>query len=323
MSNHTGNVADLDLTVHRRQILADGVLLLELRAPQGTQLPPWQPGAHIDLVLDDDLVRQYSLCGDPGDRQTWQIAVLREAEGRGGSCFIHDKLAEGDVVRVRGPRNHFTLLPSPRYLFIGGGIGITPLIPMMAAATAAGADWHLTYGGRSRASMAFLDTLTETYGERVTIHPQDTSGLIDLEGLLGTPAADTLVYSCGPGPLLDAVAERCATWPAGSLHIERFAAVGLSKPVWEGPFEVEIAGSGRVFTVPPEKSVLEVLRTGGIDVDYSCSEGTCGSCEVAVVDGLVDHRDAVLSPEERAEGKLMMICVSRAACPRLVLDVDA
>jgi ferredoxin-NADP reductase len=312
---------DLDLVVRCKRDAAEGVVVLDLSAADGAPLPTWEPGAHVDLHLGTDLVRQYSLCGDPADRSTWRVAVLREADGRGGSRFVHDDLAEGSTVRVRGPRNHFPFKEAARYLFIGGGIGVTPLIPMIGAAVAADADWSLTYGGRTRDSMAFVGQLSESYGDRVSVWPQDTHGLLDLPTLLGTPQPDTHVYCCGPEPLLDAVEAMCASWPAGTLHVERFAPRDVGAPLVEGPFEVEIVSSGHLLTVSPGQTVLEVLQNDGLFVDSSCEEGTCGSCEVSVVDGAIDHRDSVLTAEERDEGKLMMVCVSRAACPRLVLDL--
>jgi ferredoxin-NADP reductase len=197
---------EADLVVSRRVQEADGVISLTLRHPDGTPLPVWEPGAHIDLLLFHGLIRQYSLCGDPADRSGWQIAVLREPPGigRGGSEQIHATVAEGSTVRVRGPRNHFALRPAPRDLFVAGGIGITPVLPMVAAAEASGAQWSLLYGGRSRSSMAFLDRLSALDGGRgrVVTAPQDETGLLDLAAYLAAPAADALVYCCGPGPLL-------------------------------------------------------------------------------------------------------------------------
>jgi ferredoxin-NADP reductase len=297
------------------------VVVLDLADPSGADLPEWSPGAHVDLRLPGEVTRQYSLCGDPADRTTWRIGVLREAQGRGGSQHVHEALHEGAEVDVRGPRNHFELVPSPRYLFIAGGIGITPLLPMLAAAEAAGAEWELHYGGRSRRSMAFLEALEEATGTRVTLHPQDEVGLIDLDRLLGTPRPDTRVYCCGPEPLLQAVERHCADWPAGSLHLERFAPKAVGEPVLTGSFEVELATSGLSLTVPPEKSVLQVVEEAGIAVLSSCQEGTCGTCETPVLDGAVDHRDSLLTPAEQAANDTMFICVSRAACPRLVLEL--
>ncbi len=246
--------------------------------------------------------------------------MLREDNGRGGSAYVHSKLTEGALVRARGPRNHFPLVPADRYLFIAGGIGITPLLPMIAAADAAGTPWHLTYGGRSRASMAFLAGLTGRYPGRVDVRPQDEPGLPDLDSLPGVPQPGTLVYCCGPEPLLAAAEERCAVWPAGSLHVERFA----PRPDSGAPrssFEVELAVSGLTLTVPADCSILRAAEAAGVQVLSSCTEGTCGTCETAVLAGIPDHRDTVLSPGERAACDVMMICVSRSRSPKLVLDL--
>ncbi|SDN35229.1 Ferredoxin-NADP reductase [Streptomyces sp. cf386] len=310
------DVYEAELVVDRREFAADGVLALILRHPLGEQLPGWEPGAHIDVVLGPELERQYSLCGDPADRTQWRIAVLREPDGRGGSAHVHEQLGQGDKVRVRGPRNHFRLEPAPRYRFIAGGIGITPILPMLAAAEAAGAEWTLLYGGRTRRSMAFTEELGR-HGGRVTVAPQDESGLLDLASALDDVPDGTLVYCCGPGPLLDAVEERC---PSGVLHIERFQA--KEQPVGEdGEFEVELARSGLTLTVTPGVSLLDTVRAAGVEVLYSCTEGTCGTCETDVLDGTPDHRDSVLTPEEQESGETMMICVSRCRGQRLVLDL--
>jgi len=317
----THDEVDLNLMVHRRRIGAEGVVVLELRDPSGADLPAWSPGAHVDLELPGGLTRQYSLCGDPADRTTWRIAVLREPEGRGGSELVHEKLHDGELIDVRGPRNHFELVPSPRYVFVAGGIGITPILAMITAAERTGADWELHYGGRSRRSMAFLESLEEVTGDKATLHPQDEVGLIDLGRILGDPRPDTLVYCCGPEPLLNAVEQRCSAWPNGTLHMERFAPKDVGAPVLTGAFEVELATSGLTLMVPPEKSILDVVEDSGVAVLASCQEGTCGTCETAVLDGQVDHRDSVLTPDEQAANDIMFICVSRAACPRLVLDL--
>jgi ferredoxin-NADP reductase len=307
---------EAELVVERRESAADGVLALTLRHPLGEQLPAWEPGAHIDVLLGPGLERQYSLCGDPADRARWRIAVLREPVGRGGSAHVHEQVIQGDKVRVRGPRNHFALRPAPRYLFIAGGIGITPILPMLAAAEAEGAQWSLLYGGRTRNSMAFTEELSR-YGDRVTVAPQDETGLLDLPSVLDGVPEGTLVYCCGPGPLLDAVEQRC---PAGLLHVERFA----PKEQEEGEnteFEVELAQTGTTVTVPADVSVLDAVRASGVEVLFSCTEGTCGTCETDVLDGTPDHRDSVLTDAERESGETMMICVSRCRGKRLVLDL--
>jgi ferredoxin-NADP reductase len=317
----THDEVDLHLQVAARRTGAEGVVVLELRDPSGADLPAWSPGAHIDLKLREGLVRQYSLCGDPNDRSVWRIGVLREPQGRGGSEHVHEALVEGVEVDVRGPRNNFELVDSPKYLFVAGGIGITPILPMLTAAEAAGADWELHYGGRSRRSMAFLEALEDATGNQVTLHPQDEVGLIDLPKILGTPRPGTLVYTCGPEPLLKAVEQHCATWPEGSLHLERFSPKEQGEPVLADAFEVELATSGLTLTVPPDRSILEVVEEAGIPVLSSCQEGTCGTCETPVLEGEVDHRDSLLTPAEQAANDTMFICVSRAACPKLVLEL--
>ncbi|MDI2129116.1 PDR/VanB family oxidoreductase [Yinghuangia seranimata] len=306
----------LELTVAARTAPADGVVALTLRRSDGGALPGWTPGAHVDVLLPDGMTRQYSLCGSPDDRAAWRVAVLKEPGGRGGSAYVHARLTPGARVRVRGPRNHFVLEPAARYRFIAGGIGITPILPMLAQAQAAGAEWTLLYGGRTRGSMAFLDEL-EGYGDRVRIAPHDESGLLDVADHLRGAAPGTLVYCCGPGPLLDAVG-RCR--PDDALRIERFRPAADDAAPRTG-FTVVLARSGRTLPVAPTASVLETVRAAGIEVLYSCAEGTCGTCETDVLDGVPDHRDSVLTAAERAAGDTMMICVSRCTGPRLVLDL--
>ncbi|MFJ6837839.1 PDR/VanB family oxidoreductase [Streptomyces sp. NPDC091209] len=307
---------EAELVVERRDFVADGVLALTLRHPLGAELPSWEPGAHIDVVLGPELERQYSLCGDPADRGAWRIAVLREPDGRGGSAHVHGQLGEGDKVHVRGPRNHFALAPAPRYRFVAGGVGITPILPMLAAAEAAGAEWTLLYGGRTRGSMAFTEELGR-YGDRVTLAPQDETGLLDLAFVLDEVPEGTLVYCCGPGPLLDAMEERC---PAGALHVERFRPK-TQEAGGETEFEVVLERSGHRLTVAPGVSVLDAVRAAGVEALFSCTKGTCGTCETDVLEGTPDHRDSVLTEWEREAGETMLICVSRCRGSRLVLDL--
>jgi ferredoxin-NADP reductase len=319
-AGRTASDFEADVVVVARRVEADGVVGVEFALPGGAPLPAWTPGAHIDVTLPGGLTRQYSLCGDPADRTRWCIGVLREADGRGGSRWIADELTEGTTLRVRGPRNNFPLLPAARYVFVAGGIGITPLLPMIAAATAAGTDWELHYGGRARASMAFLDRLA-AHGERVHVHPQDEVGLLPLDTVLGTPGRSTLVYCCGPAPLLDAVEARCREWGAGVLHVERFTGAPAAGDGADTSFEVVCAASGVTVEVPAGMSVLEAVENAGINVLSSCAEGVCGTCETAVLSGEPDHRDSLLTDDERAAGDAMMICVSRSRGPRLVLDL--
>jgi len=286
----------------------------------GPPLPEWAPGAHIDVVLPSKKERQYSLCGDPANRDEWRLGVLREVAGRGGSAFVCDELAEGTVLTAREPRNNFSLVPASRYVFIAGGIGITPILPMLRAASNVGTPWQLWYGGRRRSSMAFTNELAR-YGDCVHLWPQDECGLLPLDELLATPAAGTLVYCCGPPPLLAAVEQRCAGWPAGALHLERFAPVAAAHGAADESFEVELARSRKTLVVPVGTSILHAIEATGVVVLSSCQEGTCGTCETEVLEGVPDHRDCVLTEEERAAGEVMMICVSRSRSPRLVLDL--
>lgn len=309
-----------DLQVAARADVAEGIVSLTLTVPDGAELPAWTPGAHVDLLLTPELTRQYSLCGSTADRASWRIAVLLDEGGRGGSRHVHASLQPGTRVRVRGPRNNFPLAASGRYVFVAGGIGITPLLPMIAEAEAAGAEWRLHYGGRRRQSMAFLDEL-EQYGESVQVWPEDERGMLDLDAILGTPQPGTLVYTCGPEGLLQAVEARCAAWPAGSLHVERFAAKPVDAPVESTSFEVVCQRSGITVTVPEDKTILEVVQDAGVAALSSCLEGVCGTCETAVVEGEPDHRDSLLTEDEKAAGEYMMICVSRSCGPRLVLDL--
>lgn len=310
-----------ELVVHANTPVADGVALVDLRPCDGMPLPEWEPGAHVDLVLDEGLVRQYSLCGEPADCSRYLLAVLREPHGRGGSQYVHDRLAAGDLVEVSAPRNRFPLVAAERYLFLAGGIGITPLLPMIATVAEWGADWRLVYGGRTRAAMAFHAELAERYPGRVAVCPQDETGLLELAAELGEPRADTAVYCCGPEPLLAAVEAECVNWPPGTLHVERFTPRADADTDARAEFEVELADSGIVLRVPENRTVLDVLEEAGVSVLSSCEEGTCGTCETAVLGGIPEHRDSVLTDVERAEGRSVMVCVSRSRTPRLVLDL--
>lgn len=313
---------DLQLRVKQMTWEAQGVVSLLLENADGSPLPAWTPGSHLDLHLPGGLTRNYSLCGDPADLSSWLVGVLREPAGRGGSAYVHDHLRVGDELSARGPRNNFALIEAPSYQFVAGGIGITPILPMIRGAEDAGTPWKLLYGGRSRASMAFLERLAE-YGDRVTVWPQDESGLLPLADILAQTPADARVYSCGPPPLLAALDELMADRPEGSLVVERFTAAPTAEPASsenDGTFEVEARRSGVTVTVPPGSSILSCLEGAGIFVPNSCREGICGTCETSVIEGVVDHRDSLLSDQERESMKTLMVCVSRSVSPRLILD---
>ena len=311
----------VEMVVRERSAVADGVVLLTLEASSGATLPAWEPGAHVDLLLEPDLVRQYSLCGDPTDRSRFEIAVLREPNGRGGSAYVHDKLVVSTGVEVRGPRNHFRLVGSDQYLFIAGGIGITPILPMIEAVSRAGVPWRLVYGGRSRSSMAFGEDLAARHVGSVTIWPQDEVGLLALDDLLSSPVRGTSVYCCGPEGLLEAVEDRCRRWPAGALHVERFSPKPIQSTDTDRAFIVELARSGQTVAIPAKANLLDALVAEGVEIISSCQEGTCGTCETAVLAGIPDHRDSVLTEEERTACNVMMPCVSRCRSDILVLDL--
>ncbi len=313
----------VELIVASREVLADDVVGLVLEDPNGAELPDWNPGAHIDLLLTDALVRQYSLCSSPSDLRQWKVGVLLDRNGRGGSKHVHQVLEEGTTVQVRGPRNHFPLQRAPRYQFIAGGIGITPIMPMIEVAEADGADWHLLYGGRQRSSMAFLKELSQ-YDDRVTIWPQDQDGILDLASVLAIPREDTLVYCCGPEPLLNAVEKACESWPRAALHVERFAAKPADQASSQDAldeFEVVCQRSGITIEVGAGDTIIDALRANGVSMLASCMEGICGTCETPVLEGTPDHRDSVLNDDEKAENDCLMVCVSRSRTQRLVLDI--
>lgn len=307
-------ITDIRVRVRAMVREAEGVMSVELE-PLAGALPGWSPGAHIDLVVPGAPVRQYSLCGDPAAPR-YRIAVLREHESRGGSRAIHERLRPGDELVLREPRNHFALEPAAEYLFIAGGIGITPLLPMVRQAQATRARWRLLYLGGSRARMPFLGELAAV-DEHVTVIARDEDARADLVAeVAAVPAA--LVYACGPERMLTALAEAVPDADA-RLRVEYFSAPEVEYEPG-GPFRIRLDRSGLELDVTPEESILDVMRGAGVDVLSDCEEGICGSCETRVLDGEAEHRDFVLTTQEKAQNDCLMVCVSRAACPLLVLD---
>ncbi|NBE51079.1 PDR/VanB family oxidoreductase [Streptomyces boluensis] len=307
----------LQLLVRRMTWEADGVLSVELVHPDGKPLPAWEPGAHIDVHVGGQ-IRQYSLCGDPAACGTYRIGVLDAPASRGGSRHVHTKLRPGQTVTVSEPRNHFALEEAEGYVFLAGGIGVTPILAMAREAARRGVAWRMVYGGRGRDSMAFTDELAALDGD-LTLVPQDERGHIDLAAALADLPDGTLVYCCGPEPLLAAVEAAC---PAEVLRVERFAAPVVERDGDDDAFEVECRSSGLTLAVGPGTSILEAAEQAGLTVASSCRDGICGSCETRVLDGTPDHRDFLLSEAEHAANSSMMICVSRCASgSRLALDL--
>ncbi|XUL87666.1 PDR/VanB family oxidoreductase [Streptomyces galilaeus] len=294
----------LRLRVAAKETVADGVVQLRL---EGRDLSGWEPGAHIDLVLPSGLVRQYSLCGDPADTSSYTVATRLVEDGRGGSREVHEQVRVGAELEVRGPRNRFPLVAAPAYVFVAGGIGITPVLPMLRALPD-GVDWRLLYAGRTRESMPFLAEIEEFGAERVTI----VAGMPDLDKELADVPEGTVVYCCGPAGFMAAVAER---FP--DVHLERFAPQASLDGNTD--FELELRRSGRTLTVPADSTVLAAVRAELPDTLYSCEQGFCGTCQQRVLEGEVEHRDELLTDAERADS--MLICVSRARSVRLVLDL--
>jgi cytochrome P450/ferredoxin-NADP reductase len=302
------------LTVARLTREAEGVLGIELRAPAGRALPRWSPGSHLDLILPDGEVRKYSLCG-AAEGEGWQLAVLDEPGGRGGSRWLHTQLSEGASLRVRGPRNHFRLNEAaPAHLLIAGGIGITPIIAMADRLRALGKPYALHYAGRNRSAMAFVERLERDHGDSLHLYPKDEGRRMDCDALLAAAPANAQVCACGPERMLDALEALAERHAHVRLTVEHFGAgaASLLDPARETAFEVALADSDLTLTVPADRTLLQVLRAHGIDLASDCEEGLCGSCEVAVVEGEVDHRDRVLGAAERKQNRRMMACCSRA-----------
>ncbi|MEV4510905.1 PDR/VanB family oxidoreductase [Dactylosporangium sp. NPDC049525] len=310
------------VTVAAAERVADRTVVLDLVAADGARLPSWKPGAHVDVVLPSGRVRQYSLCGDPAEPGRYRIAVLYEPDGRGGSTELH-RLALGTTVGIRGPRNNFPVVAgAPSYLFIAGGIGITPFIPMIEQLTADGGHWHLVYRGRATASMAFAGQLSRSHPQRVTISPADRWPRPDLQAILRAAPPGTAVYCCGPEAMISAVEALMPTaCPQGTLHLERFAPSARTSELPDAPFEAELRRSGRTVQVPADRSLLSVLQDVDPSLDFSCEDGVCGSCEARVLAGVPDHRDDVLQPAERGRQDVIYPCVSRVRGSRIVLDL--
>jgi ferredoxin-NADP reductase len=310
------------LVVTGRVAENDEVISLRLASPGGGPLRRWYAGAHLQLELPSGKIRHYSLNGDPDDRGTYRIAVRRISGGGGGSAEIHDTLEPGTVLRVAGPVNAFPFAAEPAVLFVAGGIGITPILPMARKAAALSLNWRLVYAGRSRATMPFLAEVAALSPDRVEILADDETGRPGPADLIRRAPAGAVAYVCGPPPLLAGIRTAANdAIPAGSLrglHFERFTA----PPIEDGhPFSVELAKSGKVLAVPADKSMLDALRAHNPATPYSCQQGFCGTCKQRVLAGTVDHRDQRLTDDDRAAGD-MLVCVSRAPeGERLVLDL--
>ena len=306
--------------VGRRDLIDGKIVELRLAPSDGATITSWEPGAHVELNLPSGLVRQYSLCGDPSD-DFYTIAVLKEEISRGGSIEIHDEIHEGTELTIRGPKNHFRLEPGRLTVFMAGGIGITPLLPMMRLLTTQGKPWVLHYGGKSLAALAYLDALQLMEGNEINIYLKNETRRIPVSEIISTLSTEDAIYVCGPESMISEV-EEVGARSGVRVCLERFGPAPGEKPELGGDsFEVELARSATVLTVPADTRLIDVVRTVVPSVPFSCEEGYCGSCETGVLDGVPDHRDSILSPEEKSTNDCMMICVGRSLTPRLVLDI--
>jgi ferredoxin-NADP reductase len=315
--------SDLRLRVDCLRREADQVISLTLTDPKGRRLPDWEPGAHIQLHLPSGLVRQYSLFAGGGDGSQYRIAVKDVEGGRGGSREIHSRLKLGDILTVRSPANNFLLEKGQDYIFIAGGIGITPILPM-AEAVRNRSSWHLYYVGRSLASMGLIDEVRRLPPVNVTLAPSENVKL-HIREIVRQAKPGAKIYACGPGRMLDELTSLCGSRRDIALCVERFCAPTTAAAVNDGasdkPFEVVMKRSGRRVVIPPGSTILTELLKVDSSIPHSCCQGFCGTCETKVIEGIVDHRDSLLTEEERQKKNTMMICASRARSDVLVLDI--
>jgi ferredoxin-NADP reductase len=299
---------------------AEQVHLYEFRPVSGTSIAPFTAGAHVDLHLPNGLVRQYSIANAQDERHRYVLGVKRDAAGRGGSRFLHDELRVGTVVEVGGPRNNFPLVEAAAHsVLIAGGIGVTPIVSMVARLRSLARPWELHYAVRRRREAAFLDELLAGDGH-VRLHvDEEQGGLIDLAAIVRAAPAEAHLYCCGPAPMLEAFTAAARSRSAERVHLEYFSSAVA--PAVESGFVVELARSKLRVEIPPGQTILEALRARGLEVQSSCEQGICGSCETRVLAGEPDHRDMLLSDEEKATNQVMMICCSGSWSAVLVLDL--
>lgn len=311
----------MPLRVTRNERIADGIHLFEFRDPAGRPLPPFSAGAHIAIRVPNGLLRKYSLCNDPAEHDRYCVAVKREVQGRGGSINLIDTVRPGDELMVTAPVNDFGLPQRAQdFLFIAGGIGVTPMMSMIRQVLAEGKRFRLYYCSRSPETTAFLDELSAPeFKDKVVIHHDygDMARSLDLKPVLAERKNREHLYCCGPRPLMEAVREMTAHWSSAAVHFEAFSDAETHKPT-DKPFKVRLARSGEAIDVPVTQTILEALRDHGLEVPSSCETGTCGTCRTKLLAGQADHRDLVLTEAERGDN--IMICVSRARTDEITID---
>ncbi|MEW6022276.1 MAG: PDR/VanB family oxidoreductase [Pseudomonadota bacterium] len=318
-------MSTIEVKVANRVCEADGICSYELVRTDGGDLLPFEAGAHIDVHLAGNLIRQYSLCNAPGETHRYQIGVLRDTDSRGGSQAMHDHVDTGSVLQISEPKNHFPLVEAQRTVLLAGGIGVTPILAMAEALAAKGARFELHYSARSPEKAAFKERLANCgFAAQVQFHYDsgEASQKLDLAALLAQPEEGTHVYVCGPQGFIDYVMDtaKAQGWPAAQLHVEYFSAAAVDTS-GDGSFDVKLASSGQTFTIPAGKTVIKILEEQGVVIPYSCAEGVCGTCLTRVIEGVPDHRDMYLTEEEQAANDQFTPCCSRAKTPVLVLDL--
>jgi tetrachlorobenzoquinone reductase len=307
--------------------LARGASAFDFRPVDGAPLMPFTAGAHADLILPNGVRRSYSLCNSQDETHRYVVGVKKASPSRGASVYLHDQLRIGAEIDIAPPRNNFSLIESaPHSVLIAGGIGVTPIWSILQRLVALGASWELHYASRTRKDAAFVDELQQLATAdpaRVNLaFNHDPGGKrLDLDEIIARAPLGSHFYACGPARMLDAYEKATTALPRARVHMERFAGAGEAIRVGGSDFDIELARSDRTIHVPADKSILDVLLDEGVDVEFSCMDGVCGSCKVQVLEGMPDHRDVVLDPEERAGNASMMVCCSRALSERLVLDL--
>jgi ferredoxin-NADP reductase len=312
----------IDVRVTDIETVARDTNVYTFRRPDGGRLPPYKPGAHIDLDLPNGLIRQFSLLNPVANPDSYVVAIKLDAASRGGSRYIFDDLRVGHALKISAPRNNFPLVEDAEHVVLfAGGIGITPIWCMAQHLTAQNRSWELHYSCRSRADMAFLAALEKLEPERVHLHFDDEAGgkFLDLTAAITKASANAHFYCCGPNPMLAAFEAAASGRPRPNVHVEYFTP--KAEAATSGGFWVELARSGEEYYIPEGKKILEVLYEAGIDVDYSCELGICGECVTRVISGIPEHRDSVLSEEEQAANDKVMICCAGCKSERLVLDM--
>lgn len=316
----------LQVRVARKAVEAQDIVTLELVATNGQALPAFSAGSHVDVQLPNGITRQYSLCNDPQETHRYQIGVLRDAASRGGSAAVHDLVKEGDVLTISAPRNHFGLAhEAQKHLLLAGGIGVTPILCMAERLANTGADFAMHYATRAPERTAFRQRIAASaFASRVQFHYDNGDAMqkLDLQKLLSQPQAGTHLYVCGPKGFMDAVlgTARAAGWPETQIHYEFFSAE-VAKSDSDASFEIKLASSGRIVMVSKDQTVVQALAAAGVDIMISCEQGVCGTCLTRVLEGVPDHKDSYLTPEEQAANDQFTPCCSRSKTQQLVLDL--